>query len=193
MKFSLQIFFFIFLNFLVKIKAQDYSEINTSTYKIPHSVFSYNPFDLLFNKIKCGYQIRIKKNIGLEVNFSRFKNYSHFYSLSEKSKYVFVYSVEVKPKLYLLSNQKKSPGLYFAPFFEYRYMDYSFNNYDFNKNTIGTGVLLGYHFVLWKHLSLDLGLAGAGLNIPLSNKFANSEKMIKKAYFKNSISIGFCF
>lgn len=181
-----RIFLFnIFLFTVLSVKT--YAQVDSSNMSVQHkNVVRYNLSGALlfgFDKyIVFGYERVVGKKQSFSINLGRASlpkplNIStDSFSLSKSRKRT-GYNISVDYRFYLANENKYAPphGVYIGPYYSYNHFesetqwDYSAGSgakvasttSKFNINTIGFEI--GYQFILWKRLAIDLVMVGPGL------------------------------
>lgn len=158
-------------------------ELEKPEYK---NTIRWNPTPMMFNvsNITLGYERILKNNKSFSVNIGFFKlpellpENGEYLSLEKKGGKL-GFTVTGDYRFYLKKYNKKSPpaGVYIGPYFSY--YRYSFDNkilindngdistgigLDASFGMTSLGFELGYQFVFWDRLSLDLILVGPSLS-----------------------------
>jgi hypothetical protein len=134
--------------------------------------------------IAIGYERMLSENQSFSVNVGRFtlpklmrldENGAPINGDRTVSERGFHFAADYRFYLAKENRHKAPRGVYIGPHFQYNYLsrnnDLALNtenyqgniNFDFNFRTVITGFQLGYQFVFWERLALDMVLAGPGI------------------------------
>jgi hypothetical protein len=186
---AISILFILIMNSICFAQDEQTQAVNSSTKKEFKNTISYNisnPLMFGFKTIVVGYERTIGKHHSFTVDVGQITLPtlsilpSSIKSNSETTEKG--YKIAVDYRFYpAAENKYNAPrGVYFAPYFAYNYFDRkkSFTidtsttgipievavSTDFNLQITTVGAELGYQFVFWKRLAVDLILVGPGIS-----------------------------
>ncbi|NOR86731.1 MAG: DUF3575 domain-containing protein [Bacteroidales bacterium] len=204
------------LTIIIGIAGQSYSQdtINQDDQKQKKNIIRWNvtPMAISFENLTLGYERILKNNQSFSINigvllFPKFLNNDSLEVSVVEHGNRFGFSTAMDYRFYLKKRNKYAApnGIYIGPYFTY--YQYSFDNKirlvdDANiNNEISTdaafsmtsiGFELGYQFIFWDKLSLDLILVGPSISyykgkVDLSGDFSIDEDSEAYQYIEDQI------
>lgn len=187
---------YLILSFLVLFTFQSFAQDTNDVVKERKNTIRWNLTPLIFdaNNITLGYERVLKNNQSFSVNVGLFmlpklfKDRTDIYFVEKANRIGFTTAVDYRFYLKKYNRQPAPAGVYIGPYFaHYRY---NFDNtlkvnqdgdvkssldIEAGFNMTSIGFELGYQFVFWERLSLDLILIGPSLSFYKGEVYASGD------------------